>query len=58
MSLNFNIILFSILYFRSKLNQPCALVQIPIGKEKELEGVIDVVKRKAIYFDGENGYII
>jgi elongation factor G len=30
-------------------------MQIPIGKEDKLQGVIDLVKMKALYFDGDNG---
>ncbi|UYV65184.1 GFM1 [Cordylochernes scorpioides] len=40
---------------KDKLNQPSALVQIPIGTEKDFKGVIDLVHEKAYYFDGECG---
>jgi elongation factor G len=30
-------------------------MQIPIGKEDKLQGVIDLVRMKALYFDGDNG---
>jgi elongation factor G len=37
------------------LRLPAAAVQIPIGLESELEGVVDIIERKAIYFLGEKG---
>jgi len=40
---------------RSRLNLNCAAVQINIGVENGLEGVIDLIKWKAYYFDGEKG---
>ena len=40
---------------REKLGLNAVLLQIPIGLEDKLEGVIDLVSMKAIYFDGENG---
>jgi elongation factor G len=40
---------------REKLNHNAVMVQIPIGAEDKLEGVIDLVKMKAFYFDGDNG---
>ena len=40
---------------REKLNHRAVLMQIPIGLEEAHEGVIDLVKNKAIYFKGENG---
>ncbi|GAB6020825.1 hypothetical protein CHUAL_003480 [Chamberlinius hualienensis] len=40
---------------RSKLAHNAALVQIPIGLEDELEGLIDIINRKAVYFKGEYG---
>ncbi|MDD8020882.1 MAG: elongation factor G [Acidobacteriota bacterium] len=41
-----------------KLGRQAALMQIPIGLEDKLEGVIDLVSFKAIYFDGPNGETI
>src|SRR5690554_3739557 len=38
-----------------KLGLNAVLMQIPIGLEDKLEGVVDLVKMKAIYFDGPNG---
>ncbi len=40
---------------REKLGLNAVLLQIPIGIEDRLKGVIDLVSMKAIYFDGENG---
>jgi len=40
---------------REKLNHNAVMLQIPIGLETELAGVIDLVTMKAMYFDGDNG---
>jgi elongation factor G len=40
---------------RARLNHQTALLQIPIGLEADLSGVIDLVTMKAIYFDGQFG---
>ena len=40
---------------REKLGHNAVAMQIPIGLEADLRGVVDLVKMKAIYFDGENG---
>jgi elongation factor G len=40
---------------REKLKHNAIMVQIPIGLEDRLEGIIDLVKMKAFYFYGENG---
>ena len=40
---------------RDKLLHNAVMVQIPIGLESDLEGVIDLVKMKAYYFDGVKG---
>jgi elongation factor G len=39
----------------SKLNLTAIPLQIPIGAESNFQGVIDLIERKALYFDGENG---
>jgi elongation factor G len=39
----------------SKLTPNAVALQIPIGLEEKLEGVIDLMKMKAIYFEGEKG---
>ena len=43
---------------RDKLELNAHLMQLPIGLESDLKGVIDLVTMKAIYFDGDNGEII
>lgn len=40
---------------RSKLGHNVAFMQIPIGLEKECEGVVDIVHEKALYFEGTTG---
>ncbi|KAG8201769.1 hypothetical protein JTE90_012828 [Oedothorax gibbosus] len=40
---------------RTKLNKHCSLVQLPIGLEGDFCGIIDIINRKALYFEGENG---
>ncbi|XP_069752858.1 elongation factor G, mitochondrial isoform X2 [Narcine bancroftii] len=40
---------------RSKLNLNTAFVQIPIGLESNLKGIIDLIEERAIYFDGQFG---
>jgi elongation factor G len=38
-----------------KLKIPAAAVQIPIGAENEFKGVVDLIRMKAIYSEGQNG---
>jgi elongation factor G len=40
---------------RDKLGLNAVMIQIPIGLEDKLEGVVDLVSMKAIYFDGDQG---
>ncbi|HON09974.1 MAG TPA: elongation factor G [Chitinispirillaceae bacterium] len=40
---------------REKLGHNAVMIQIPIGLEDKLEGVVDLVRMKAIYFDGKGG---
>ena len=40
---------------RDKLGLNSHMMEIPIGLEDKLEGVVDLVQMKAIYFDGPNG---
>ncbi|BCS24114.1 elongation factor G [Aspergillus puulaauensis] len=39
----------------SKLKMPAAAVQVPLGAEDEFEGVIDLVRMKAVYNHGPSG---
>jgi elongation factor G len=43
---------------REKLGLNAVMIQIPIGLEDKLEGVIDLVSMKAVYFDGDQGETI
>jgi len=43
---------------RSKLGHNAVALQLPIGLEKDHQGVIDLVGMKAIYFDGANGEVL
>jgi elongation factor G len=43
---------------REKLQHNPVLMQLPIGVEDKFEGVIDLVKMKAVRFSGKNGEII
>ncbi len=40
---------------REKLYHNAVLMQIPIGAEENFVGVVDLVTKEAVYFDGENG---
>ena len=40
---------------REKLGHNPVLLQIPIGLEDDFEGVVDLIKMKALYFEGEFG---
>jgi elongation factor G len=43
---------------REKLRHNAVLVTYPIGAEDKFEGVVDLLTREAIYFDGDNGETI
>ena len=43
---------------RKRLNLNCAAVQMPIGLDMSLKGLIDLIKMKAVYFDGKSGETI
>ena len=43
---------------REKLDCAAHLMQLPIGREANFEGVVDLVCGKAIYFDGSQGEIL
>eukprot|EP00112_Aurelia_sp_Birch-Aquarium-sp1_P011360 Seg2389.5 transcript_id=Seg2389.5/GoldUCD/mRNA.D3Y31 product="Elongation factor G mitochondrial" protein_id=Seg2389.5/GoldUCD/D3Y31 len=40
---------------RAKLRHNAALLQLPIGLESNHKGIVDLIKREAIYFDGHLG---
>ncbi len=40
---------------REKLELNAHMMQLPIGLENDLKGLVDLVEMKAIYFDGDNG---
>lgn len=42
---------------RSKLRLNCAAMQCPIGLEEDHQGVVDLVHRRAYYFDGIKGIL-
>jgi elongation factor G len=41
-----------------KLRMAAAAVQVPIGEESDFRGVVDLVRMKALYNEGERGVII
>ncbi len=42
-------------HLREKLDHNAVMLQLPIGLEDKFEGVVDLVRMKAIYFEGEFG---
>jgi len=40
---------------RDKLNHNAVLIQLPIGLEHDFNGIIDLIKMKTLYFEGEYG---
>ena len=40
---------------RSKLHHNAALVHLPLGLESDFSGIVDIIRHKAIYFEGQNG---
>ncbi|PID75448.1 MAG: elongation factor G [Deltaproteobacteria bacterium] len=40
---------------RDKLDLNAHMMQIPIGLENDLQGLVDLITMKAVYFDGPNG---
>ncbi|MDR3139434.1 MAG: GTP-binding protein, partial [Treponema sp.] len=43
------------LQLREKLGLNAVFIQIPIGLEDKLEGMVDLIAMKAVYFDGSQG---
>src|SRR3954463_12266625 len=43
---------------REKLNHNAVLVQLPIGAEDRFRGIVDLLKMRAFFFDGDNGETI
>ncbi len=43
---------------KEKLGHNAVLMQLPIGLESKFEGIVDLVKMKALYFEGENGEFV
>lgn len=40
---------------KEKLGHNPVMLEIPIGLEDKLQGVVDLIKMQAVYFDGDNG---
>jgi elongation factor G len=40
---------------RNKLGCDAVLMQLPVGSEHDFEGVVDLIRQEALYFDGDNG---
>ncbi len=43
---------------KTKLGHNAVAMQIPVGLETHVQGVVDLVEMKALYFDGENGEVV
>ena len=43
---------------RQKLRIPASLVQVPIGVEDDLRGIVDLVRWKAVYNRGPKGSVV
>ncbi len=43
---------------RDKLGLNAHMLQMPIGLENDLVGMVDLIEMKAVYFEGDNGEII
>lgn len=42
-------------FLRSKLNHNAAFVNIPIGLEGNMRGIIDLIEERSMYFEGQFG---
>lgn len=38
-----------------KLHLPAAAIQVPIGSEKDFKGVVNIIDRQSVYFEGTEG---
>lgn len=43
---------------RTKLNHNAAFLQLPIGLGSDIKGIVDIIDRKALYFDGNFGEVV
>lgn len=43
---------------RKRLNINAAAVQIPIGIDSSLKGIVDIIEMRAVIFEGEKGEIM
>jgi elongation factor G len=43
---------------RNRLGLSVAAMQVPIGYDQAFTGLIDLIKMKAFYFDGQSGEVI
>ncbi|KAK7208346.1 P-loop containing nucleoside triphosphate hydrolase protein [Myxozyma melibiosi] len=43
---------------QKKLKMPAAALQVPIGMEDNLEGVVDIIEMRALYNEGSRGEVI
>lgn len=50
-----DLFIYLFLLFRTKLNHNAAFVNIPIGLEGNMRGIIDLVEERSMYFDGPFG---
>ncbi|MDI6777872.1 MAG: elongation factor G [Patescibacteria group bacterium] len=50
--------IFSLESIQNRLNPHAVAVQIPIGERNDFKGMVDLLKMKAIYFEGEKGEIV
>lgn len=42
----------------SKLGLNCEMVQIPLGEDEKFNGVVDLIKMRAFYFEGDSGTLL